>query len=68
MDVNTEEMEVGVMMLVQQYASKFGITFSSSLMSEPQYQKKVVDLMVEAISGKRGAFTDADVRAGVKLD
>ena len=64
MDVNTEEMEMGVMMVVQQYASKFGITFSSALMNEPRYQKKVVALMVEAISGKRGAFTDADVLTG----
>ncbi len=60
--INTDDMEVGVMMLVKQYASTYGITFSSSLMSDPKHQQKVVALMVEALSGKRGAFTDADVK------
>lgn len=68
MDSNSEEMETGVMMLVQQYASKFGITFSSSLMNDAAHKEQVMRLMAEAISGKRGAFTDADVLAGDKLD
>lgn len=62
MNADTDDMEVGVMMLVQQYASKFGITFNSSLMNHPEHKEKVVALMVEALSGKRGAFTDADVK------
>lgn len=68
MNVETDEMEVGVMMLVQQYASKFGITFNSALMNNPKHKEKVVALMAEALSGKRGAFTDADVLNGASFD
>ena len=50
-----------VIMLVQQYAAKFGITFSSSLMGNAQHKKKLIQLMGQAISGQRGAVTDADV-------
>jgi len=48
-------------MLVQQYAAKFGITFSSSLMADEALKPKLIQLMGEAISGKRGAVTDEDV-------
>lgn len=50
-----------VIMLVQQYAAKFGITFSSSLMNDDHHQQKLIQLMGQAISGKRGPVTDADV-------
>ena len=53
--------EAVVIMLIQQYAAKFGITFSSSLMSNQQHKKKLIHLMGQAISGQRGAVTDADV-------
>lgn len=56
-----DENEAGLMMLIQQYASRFGITFSSSLMNDPEAKKKLTQLMAEAISGKRGAVTDEDV-------
>jgi hypothetical protein len=50
-----------VIMLVQQYAAKFGITFSSSLMNDEKHKQKLMQLMGQAISGKRGAVTDEDV-------
>lgn len=60
--------ETVVIMLVQQYAAKFGITFSSSLMGNPQHQKKLVQLMGQAISGQRGPVTDADVLGDDQVD
>lgn len=68
MMIEESELEVGVIMLVQQYASKFGITFSSSLMNEPVHKDKVIRLMAQAISGERGPFTDADVVDGDPVD
>lgn len=56
-----DENETGLLMIIQQYASKFGITFSSKLMDDPEAKKKLMQLMVEAINGKRGAVTDDDV-------
>lgn len=56
-----DENEAGLMMLIQQYASKFGITFSSRLMDDPEAKQKLMQLMAEAISGKRGAVVDEDV-------
>lgn len=56
-----DENEAGLLMLIQQYASRFGITFSSKLMDDPETKKKLMQLMAEAISGKRGAVTDDDV-------
>ncbi|MCB5205603.1 hypothetical protein [Methylovorus mays] len=53
--------ESTMIMLVQQYAARFGITFSSSLMADEQHKARVMMLMAEALSGKRGAFTDEDV-------
>ena len=60
--------ETVVIMLVQQYAAKFGITFSSSLMGNPQHQKRLVQLMGQAISGQRGPVTDADVLGDDQVD
>jgi hypothetical protein len=60
--------ETVVIMLVQQYAAKFGITFSSSLMSTPAHQQKLIQLMGQALSGQRGAVTDADVLGEDQVD
>ena len=57
-----------VIMLVQQYAAKFGITFSSSLMSDEKHKQKLIQLMGQAISGKRGAVTDSDVLGEDEVD
>jgi hypothetical protein len=67
----TEEMgasESVVIMLVQQYAAKFGITFSSSLMGDEKHKQKLIQLMGQAISGKRGAVTDSDVLGEDEVD
>lgn len=48
-------------MLVQQYASKFGITFSSSLLEDDDKKSKLLSLLQEAIAGKRGPVTDEDL-------
>ena len=58
---SVDDNEAGVVMLVQQYAGKFGITFSSKLMDDPVAKKKLMQLMAEAIMGRRGAVTDEDV-------
>lgn len=58
---SVDDNEAGVVMLVQQYAGKFGITFSSKLMDDPVTKKKLMQLMAEAIMGRRGAVTDEDV-------
>ncbi len=57
-----------VIMLVQQYAAKFGITFSSSLMNDEKHKQKLIQLMGQAISGKRGAVTDSDVLGEDEVD
>ncbi len=67
----TEEMgasESVVIMLVQQYAAKFGITFSSSLMDDEKHKQKLIQLMGQAISGKRVAVTDSDVLGEDEVD
>jgi hypothetical protein len=53
--------ETVLIMLIQQYAAKFGITFSSQLMSTPAHKQKLMQLMGQALSGNRGSITDADV-------
>jgi hypothetical protein len=67
----SEEMgasESVVIMLVQQYAARFGITFSSSLMNDDKHKQKLIQLMGQAISGKRGAVTDSDVLGEDEVD
>lgn len=49
-------------MLIQQYAAKFGITFSSKVMDDEATKQKAMQLMMEAISGKRGPVTDEESR------
>lgn len=65
---NNSPSESVVIMLVQQYASKFGITFSSSLMNDEKHKQKLMQLMGQALSGKRGAVTDADVLSEDQVD
>lgn len=58
------EDETALIMLVQHYAAKFGITFSSSLMTDEALKPRLMLLMMDAINGKRGAVTDEDVLHG----
>ena len=60
--------ETVLIMLIQQYAAKFGITFSSSLMNNPAHKHKLTQLMAQAISGQRGAVTDSDVMGDDQFD
>jgi len=53
--------ETVLIMLIQQYAAKFGITFSSHLMSTPAHKQKLMQLMGQALSGNRDAINDANV-------
>lgn len=55
------EDESMLIVLIQQYAAKFGITFSSRVMDNQATKEKAMQLMAEAIAGKRGPFTDADL-------
>ncbi len=68
MSEETGASESVVIMLVQQYAAKFGITFSSSLMNDEKQKQKLIQLMGQAISGKRGAVTDSDVLGEDEVD
>jgi len=68
MSEETGASESVVIMLVQQYAAKFGITFSSSLMNDEKHKQKLIQLMGQAISGKRGAVTDYDVLGDDEVD
>jgi hypothetical protein len=58
------EDETTLIMLVQHYAAKFGITFSSSLMTDAALKPRLMMLMMDAINGKRGPVTDEDVING----
>lgn len=57
------EDETVLIMLVQQYAGKFGITFSSKHLDDPDNKSKLITLIEEALAGKRGAVTDDDLLA-----
>lgn len=52
-----------LIMLVQQYAAKFGITFNSSVMGNAENKQKAMLLMSQAIQGQRGPVTDEDFDA-----
>jgi len=54
------EDETVLIMLVQQYASKFGITFSSKYLDDAEKKAKLIGLIQQALAGKRGAVTDDD--------
>ena len=64
MTENSMEDDSALIMLVQHYAGKFGITFSSSLMDDERYKSRLAMLMREAINGQRGPVTDDDVLNG----
>ncbi len=53
-----ESMLIGI---VQSYANRFGITFSSRVMDNDELKPKLMQMMMEALSGKRGAITDEDL-------
>ena len=55
------EDETILIMLVQQYAAKFGITFSSKYLDDTDKKAKLISLIQEAIAGKRGPVTDEDL-------
>lgn len=55
------EDESMLIMLIQQYAGKFGMTFSSRAMDNEETKQKAMQLMMEAIQGKRGPITDEDL-------
>lgn len=50
-----------LVMLVQQYASKHGITFSSKHLDNPDKKAQLITLIQESLAGKRGAVTDDDL-------
>ena len=47
--------------IVQQYAGRFGITFSSKAMDNEEIKPRLMHLMMEAMSGRRGPVTDEDL-------
>ena len=55
------EDETVLIMLVQQYAGKFGITFSSKYLDNTDKKAKLISLIQEALAGKRGPVTDKDL-------
>ena len=55
------EDETILIMLVQQYAGKFGITFSSKHLDDPDKKAQLIGLIQEALADKRGAVTDDDL-------
>ena len=55
------EDETILIMLVQQYANKFGITFSSKHLDDPASKTKLVSLLQQAMKGDRGPITDEDL-------
>lgn len=57
------EDEAILVMLVKQYADKFGITFNSSYLDDPEKKTRLIALIQEALAGKRGAVTNADLES-----
>ena len=55
------EDETILIMLVQQYANKYGITFSSKYLDDSEKKAQLVSLIQEALAGKRGPVTDDDL-------
>lgn len=55
------EDETILVMLVQQYAGKYGITFSSKHLDDPDKKKQLITLIQESLAGKRGPVTDDDL-------
>jgi len=55
------EDETVLVMIVQQYAGKYGITFSSKHLDDPDKKAKLIGLIQESLAGKRGPVTDDDL-------
>lgn len=55
------EDETVLVMLVQQYASKYGITFSSKHLDDPDKKAQLISLIQASLSGKHGTVTDDDL-------
>ena len=55
------EDETILITLVQQYASKYGITFSSKHLDDPDKKAQLIALIQESLAGKRGVVTDEDL-------
>lgn len=55
------EDETVLIMLVQQYAAKYGITFSSKYLDDPNTKTRLISLIQESLAGKRGPVTDDDL-------
>lgn len=53
----------GEIMLIQHYAKQFGIGFNSGVMDDPARKGKLMQLMAEALAGRRGPVTDADLES-----
>jgi len=56
------EDETILIMLVKQYADKYGITFSSKYLDDPDKKQQLISLIQEANAGKRGPVTDDDLQ------
>lgn len=56
------EDETVLVMLVQQYAKQYGITFSSKHFDDPDKKTQLIALIQESLAGKRGAVTDKDLQ------
>lgn len=50
-----------LIILVKQYADRFGITFSSKHLDDEEKKQQLVVLIQEALAGKRGQVTDDDL-------
>lgn len=55
------EDETILIVLVQQYAAKFGISFSSKYLDDADKKVKLISLMQQALAGRRGHITDDDL-------
>jgi len=56
------EDETILVALVQQYAAKYGITFSSKHLDDPDKKAKLISLIQQSISGQRGPISDEDLQ------
>jgi len=55
------EDETILIMLVQQYAGKHGITFSSKHLDDPEKKAQLISLIQQSLAGERGPVTDDDL-------
>jgi hypothetical protein len=60
LEIKVED-EAILVMLVRQYADKFGITFDSKFLDDPDKKQHLIKLIQEAVAGKRGPVTNEDL-------